>query len=47
MSITYNGAHIDGSPFHISLHVRSTEEQVVPPANIPIRAIIEPMEFYV
>ncbi|CAF4263444.1 unnamed protein product [Rotaria sp. Silwood2] len=47
ISLTYNGAHIDGSPYHLSLHVQSSQEQVVPPANIPIRAIIEPIEFYV
>jgi len=47
ISLTYNGSHIDGSPYHLSLHPHSSQEQVVPPPNIPIRAIIEPMDFYV
>ncbi|CAF1415217.1 unnamed protein product [Rotaria sp. Silwood1] len=47
ISLTYNGAHIDGSPYHLSLHTQSSQEQVVPPANIPIRAVIEPIEFHV
>jgi hypothetical protein len=47
ISLTYNGSHIDDSPYHLSLHTHSSQEQVVPPPNIPIRAIIEPMEFYV
>jgi hypothetical protein len=45
--LTYNGAHIDGSPYHFSLRAHPSQEQVVPPPNIPIRATIEPMEFYV
>jgi hypothetical protein len=47
ISLTYNGVHIDRSPYHLSLHAHSFQEQVVPPANIPIRATIEPIEFYV
>ncbi|CAM4775136.1 unnamed protein product [Rotaria magnacalcarata] len=47
ISLTYNGIHIVGSPYHLSLHTQSLPEQVVPPVNIPIRAIIEPVEFYV
>ncbi|CAF3686044.1 unnamed protein product [Rotaria sordida] len=47
ISLTYNGTHIDGSPYHLSLHAQSSQEQIVPPANIPMRAIIEPIEFYV
>jgi hypothetical protein len=48
ISLTYNGMHIDRSPYHLSLHAHSSQEQVVPPTNnTPIRAIIEPTEFYV
>ena len=47
ISLTYNGAHIDGSPYHLSLRTKSSHEQVVPPFNTPIHAIIEPLEFYV
>ncbi|CAF4442760.1 unnamed protein product [Adineta steineri] len=47
ISLTYDGEHIDRSPYHLSLHVQSSQEQVVPLPNIPVRARIEPVEFYV
>ncbi|UJR07696.1 hypothetical protein I4U23_011981 [Adineta vaga] len=47
LSLTYDGQHIDRSPYHLILHTRPSEEQVVPPPNIPIRAKIEPVEFCV
>lgn len=47
ISLTYNGAHINGSPYHLSLCTQPSQEQVVPLPSIPIRAFIEPLEFYV
>ena len=47
LSLTYDGHHIDRSPYHLILHTRPSQEQVVPPANTPIRAKIEPAEFCV
>ncbi len=47
LSLTYNGVHIDGSPYHLTLHARPSQEQVVPPPTTPIRVFIEPIEFYV
>ncbi len=47
LSLTYNGTHIDGSPYHLTLHARPVQEQIVPSPNTPIRTTIEPMEFYV
>ena len=49
LSLTYNGVHIDGSPYHLTLHARPSQEQVVPPptTTTPTRVFIEPMEFYV
>ncbi len=45
--MTYDGTHIDNSPYHLFLNTHSSQEQLVPSVNIPIRAVIEPMEFYV
>ena len=51
ISLTYDGEHIDGSPYHLRLRSQSLQEQVVPPALPPPldppRAIIEPIEFHV
>ena len=48
ISLTYNGEHIDDSPYHISLRAQSSlQEQVLPPSTIPIRALVEPNQFYV
>ncbi|CAF1102330.1 unnamed protein product [Adineta ricciae] len=47
LSLTYDGHHIDRSPYHLILHTRPSQEQIVPPANTPVRAKIEPAEFCV
>jgi hypothetical protein len=51
ISLTYDGEHIDGSPYHLRLRAQPSQEQVVPPtlppSISPPRAIIEPIEFYV
>jgi hypothetical protein len=51
ISLTYDGEHIDGSPYHLRLRSQSSQEQVVPPALPPPinppRATIEPIEFHV
>jgi len=52
ISLTYDGEHIDGSPYHLRLRSQPSQEQVVPPAlpppiNPPPRATIEPIEFHV
>jgi hypothetical protein len=51
ISLTYDGEHIHGSPYHLRLRSQPSQEQVVPPAPPPPinppRATIEPFEFYV
>ena len=51
ISLTYDGEHIDGSPYHLRLRSQPLQEQVVPPALPapldPPRATIEPIEFHV
>jgi hypothetical protein len=51
ISLTYDGEHIDGSPYHLRLRSQPSQEQVVPPAVPPPidppRATIEPIEFHV
>jgi len=51
ISLTYDGEHIDGSPYHLRLRSQPSQEQVVPPALPPPIdppcATIEPIEFQV
>lgn len=48
ISLTYDGAHIDHSPYRLTLLPRPSEEQVVPPTStVPVRVLVDPMEFYV
>lgn len=51
ISLTYDGEHIDGSPYHLRLRSQPLQEQVVPPTLPPPldppRATIEPIEFHV
>ena len=48
ISLTYDGLHVDHSPYRLTLHSRSSEEQVVPPtSNTPVRVLVDPTDFFV